>query len=188
MRFSSPALYDLNDEELMVNVRDEDDQKSFCVLFDRYKGRIYQWLYWNCGARAVAEELTQEIFLKVYHARRGYRPQSFRAWIYTIARNQLKDHWKKRGEVLVDDIDQRPVSGFAELMSEEESLILKQEREEIQTAIEELPERQREAITLWLSEDWSYEQMAVMMDCSEQAVKNLIHRAKRELVDWFKEE
>jgi RNA polymerase sigma-70 factor, ECF subfamily len=188
VRFSSPGLYELSDEELMLQVRDREDQKAFCVLYDRYKVNLFQWFYWNTNARALAEDLTQEVFLKAYNHRRSYSPKSFRGWLYTIARHQLIDHFKKKKEVLVDDLDQRLSSGFEELDDVEQQLILKQTKQELLEAIEELSPRVREALTLWLAEEWSYEQMADMLDCSVQAVKNLVHRGRKDLVAWFQEE
>ncbi len=184
VRFSSPALYELTDEQLMMNLKD-DDQKSFCVLYDRYKAPLNQWISWMTGRKAVAEELTQDVFLKVYQQRNHYRPQSFKSWIYTIARNQARDYLRKKQEWLVEDersLEVNPVNDIDDIAHE---LILRQEEAQLRAGIDELSPRVREAFTLWLADEWSFDEIGVMLECSGQAAKNLVHRAKRDLKEWF---
>jgi RNA polymerase sigma factor (sigma-70 family) len=186
VKFSNPALYELTDEELMIKTG-QDDQKSFCVLYDRYKLKIYQFLAWNTGSKARAEELMQDVFLKIYLNRKQYRPQSFRAWIYTIARNILIDWSRKKKEYQFEDDQGYEKHTSDDLLEVQEVLILQQEKRELYEAIDELSPRLKEALTLWMTEDWSTEEMAEILHCSNQAVKNLIHRAKRELYEYFEE-
>lgn len=186
VRFSSPALYELSDEDLM-SLTAKDDQKSFCVLYDRYKARIFNYMTWNTGSKARGEELMQDVFLKVYLKRKDYRPQAFKGWLYTIARNTLIDWSRKKTELLFEDheIDERQVVSDIEPI--DEALIIRQQNKELLEAIDELSPRLKEALILWLSEEWSTEEMSQILQCSNQAVKNLIHRAKRELLDFFDE-
>jgi RNA polymerase sigma factor (sigma-70 family) len=186
VKFSNPGLFELSDEELMTKTA-EDDQKSFCVLYERYKERIFQYLVWNTGSKARSEELMQDVFLKIYLNRRQYRPQSFKGWIYTIARNILIDWSRKKTERLFENEESYEKYAVEDLLEVDEALILRQNKKELLEAIEDLSPRLKEAITLWMTEEWSTEEMAEILQCSAQAVKNLIHRAKRELVEYFDE-
>src|SRR5919109_5632826 len=89
------------DEELMRAYK-AGNAGAFETLYARHRARLYRFVLRAVKARAVAEELFQEIWMRVIEARSRYTPQArFTTWLYTIAHNHLVDHWRKRGLTLV---------------------------------------------------------------------------------------
>src|ERR1043166_287973 len=96
------------DEQLMLAYGDG-DAGAFDTLYARHRGALFRYVLRGVKARAVAEELYQEIWILVIEARKRYAPSArFTTWLYTIAHNRLVDHWRKRAltlvEVEVDDL------------------------------------------------------------------------------------
>ncbi|MGH8709213.1 MAG: sigma-70 family RNA polymerase sigma factor, partial [Burkholderiales bacterium] len=90
------------DEELML-AYGEGDAGAFDTLYARHKGPLYRFVSRSLRDRGVAEELYQEIWMRVIEARGRYTVQAkFTTWLYTIAHNRLRDHWRKRGLQLVE--------------------------------------------------------------------------------------
>ncbi|MGH8721082.1 MAG: sigma-70 family RNA polymerase sigma factor, partial [Burkholderiales bacterium] len=90
------------DEELMRAYR-EGDAGAFDRLYARHKGPLYRFVWRSLRDRSVAEELYQEIWMRVIEARGRYTVRAkFTTWLYTIAHNRLRDHWRKRGLQLVE--------------------------------------------------------------------------------------
>ena len=76
---------------------------AFETLYTRHRGRLYRFVLRSVKARGVAEELFQEVWMRVIEARERYAPQArFTTWLYTIAHNLLTDHWRKKGLTLVE--------------------------------------------------------------------------------------
>src|SRR6267142_6700136 len=89
------------DEELMLAYK-AGNAAAFETLYARHRARLYRFVLRAVKAPAVAEELFQEIWMRVIEARGRYTPQArFTTWLYTIAHNHLVDHWRKRGLTLV---------------------------------------------------------------------------------------
>jgi len=168
---------------------------SFEKLLKKYYPRVLNFICRYGVGRESAEDLTQEVFLKVYHAAAGYRPRSkFQTWLFTIARNaalnsrrdQRRDHvslqdgiGSEEGTMDRQVADERNKTASEILLAEERRLI-------VQAAIDALPENQRTAVLLKRFEDMSYEEIASVMQCSVMAVKSLLNRAKEALQDKLK--
>src|SRR5689334_14520654 len=89
------------DEDLRLAYRDG-YAAAFETLYAKHRGRLYRFVLRGVKSRAVAEELYQEVWIRVIEARERYEPQAkFTTWLYTIAHHQLIDHWKKRGLTVV---------------------------------------------------------------------------------------
>src|SRR6185295_7401960 len=89
------------DEELMAAYRGG-DARAFETLYARHRTRLFRFVLRSIKSRALAEELYQEVWMRVIEARATYAPTArFTTWLYTIAHNQLVDHWRKRGLTLV---------------------------------------------------------------------------------------
>jgi len=176
------AALDL-DTELMVRVR-EGDGASFGVLLDKHRSPVVHFLYRMVQNHAVAEELAQEVFLRVYRSRSTYEPTAkFTTWLFRIAThlalNSLRDGKNERlQERLDDNSSDMPVRQVSDLRpSVEQSLVYQAKLDEVRRAIAALPEKQRAAVLMHKYEEMEYAQIARVLNCSESAVKSLLFRA-----------
>ena len=179
---TAAAALDL-DTELMVRVK-EGDGASFGVLLEKHRSPVVHFLYRMVQNHAVAEELAQEVFLRVYRSRSTYEPTAkFTTWLFRIAThlalNALRDGKNERlQERLDDDSSDMPVRQVSDLRpSVEQSLVYQAKLDEVRRAIAALPEKQRAAVLMHKYEEMEYTQIARVLSCSESAVKSLLFRA-----------
>jgi RNA polymerase sigma-70 factor (ECF subfamily) len=171
------------DAELMLRVK-EGDGASFGVLLEKHRSSVVHFLYRMVQNYAVAEELAQEVFLRVYRSRSTYEPTAkFTTWMFRIAThlalNALRDGKNERlQERLDDDSGSLPVRQvFDRRPSVEQSMVYAAKLDEIRRAISVLPEKQRAAVLMHKYEEMEYSQIAKVLSCSESAVKSLLFRA-----------
>ena len=176
------AALDL-DAEFMLRVK-EGDGASFGVLLEKHRSPVVHFLYRMVQNHAVAEELAQEVFLRVYRSRSTYEPTAkFTTWLFRIAThlalNALRDGKNERlQERLDDDSSDMPVRQVSDLRpSVEQSLVYQAKLDEVRRAIAALPEKQRAAVLMHKYEEMEYTQIARVLSCSESAVKSLLFRA-----------
>jgi RNA polymerase sigma-70 factor (ECF subfamily) len=167
----------------MVRVK-EGDGASFGVLLEKHRSPVVHFLYRMVQNHAVAEELAQEVFLRVYRSRGTYEPTAkFTTWLFRIAThlalNALRDGKNERlQERLDDDSSDMPVRQVSDLRpSVEQSLVYQAKMDEVRRAIAALPEKQRAAVLMHKYEEMEYTQIARVLSCSESAVKSLLFRA-----------
>ena len=179
---TAAAVLDL-DTELMLRVK-EGDGASFAILLDKHRSPVVHFLFRMVQNQAVAEELAQEVFLRVYRSRATYEPTArFTTWLFRIAThlalNALRDGKNERlQERLDDDTGQMPVRQVSDRKpSVEQSMVHQAKMEEIRRAIAALPEKQRAAVLMHKYEEMEYSQIAKVLGCSESAVKSLLFRA-----------
>jgi RNA polymerase sigma-70 factor (ECF subfamily) len=171
------------DVELMLRVK-EGDGASFALLLEKHRASVIHFVYRLVQEQAIAEELAQEVFWRVYRSRASYEPTAkFKTWLFRIAThlalNWLRDEKHERGQERLDDVsthlparqisDRRP--------SVEQELVYSVKLEEIRRAIAALPEKQRAAVLMHKYEEMEYTQIARALGCSESAVKSLLFRA-----------
>ena len=171
------------DVELMLRVK-EGDEASFGVLLGKHRSSVVHFLYRMVQNHAVAEELAQEVFLRVYRSRSTYEPTArFTTWLLRIAThlalNALRDGKNERSqERLDDDTGDLPVRQVSDRRpSVEQSMVYQAKLDEIRRAIMALPEKQRAAVLMHKYEEMEYSQIARVLSCSESAVKSLLFRA-----------
>jgi RNA polymerase sigma-70 factor (ECF subfamily) len=171
------------DAELMLRVK-EGDGASFAVLLDRHRSPVVHFLYRMVQNHAVAEELAQEVFLRVYRSRSTYEPTAkFTTWLFRIAThlalNALRDGKNERSqERLDDDSSDMPVRQVSDHRPTiEQSMVYRARLDEVRRAIATLPEKQRAAVLMHKYEEMEYSQIAKILSCSESAVKSLLFRA-----------
>jgi RNA polymerase sigma-70 factor, ECF subfamily len=172
-----------HDAELMLRVK-EGDGASFGELLDKHRSPVVHFLYRMVQNHAVAEELAQEVFLRVYRSRSTYEPTAkFTTWLFRIAThlalNALRDGKNERlQERLDDDSSEMPARQVSDRRpSVEQSMVHRARLEEIRRAIRTLPEKQRAAVLMHKYEEMEYSQIARVLSCSESAVKSLLFRA-----------
>ena len=171
------------DAELMIRVR-EGDETSFALLLNRHRGPVVHFLYRMVQHQGVAEELGQEVFLRVYKARTSYEPTAkFTTWLFRIAThlalNWLRDGKAEKSQESIDDAadEGRPRELPDRSQTVEQKLVQEARLGEIRAAIEALPARQRSAVLMHKYEEMEYAQIAKALGCSESGVKSLLFRA-----------
>jgi RNA polymerase sigma-70 factor (ECF subfamily) len=167
------------------------DKAAFEALMVKYYPRLLNFIYRFVRNEQEAEDLTQETFIKVYHASWKYSSKAqFKTWLYTIAKNLAlnairknsrtvfsldAEFTDKEGENRQREIaDDNAATADDKAIKDEEALIIKR-------ALSSLPENQRIAIVLLRYESFSYEEIAETMSISVKAVKSILNRAKENL-------
>src|SRR5215475_687708 len=171
------------DAELMLRVKDGDGA-SFGLLLEKHRSAVIHFLYRMVQNHAVAEELAQEVFLRVYRSRSTYEPTAkFTTWLFRIAThlalNALRDGKNERSQERLDaDTSDLPTRQVADQRQTVEQHMVYQARlEEVRKAVATLPEKQRAAVLMHKYEEMEYSQIARVLSCSESAVKSLLFRA-----------
>ncbi len=171
------------DAELMLRVKDGDGA-SFGVLLEKHRLSVVHFLYRMVQNHAVAEELAQEVFLRVYRSRSTYEPTAkFTTWLFRIAThlalNSLRDGKNEKAQERLDDdssgMPGRQVSDRKPTV--EAALVYESRLEEVRRAVATLPEKQRAAVLMHKYQEMEYSQIAKVLNCSESAVKSLLFRA-----------
>jgi RNA polymerase sigma-70 factor, ECF subfamily len=177
------------DVQLMLDVKGGDEQ-SFELLLQRYRTPLVNFLFRMVKNREQAEDLAQEVFIRVYRAREEYVPTAkFTTWLFRIATNlalnSLRDHRHQKLEMSIDapltgdaeDGDERPFEVADKHLTVEQELVEEERKKMIRRAIEKLPEKQRAAVLLHKYQELDYAEIAKILSCSESALKSLLFRA-----------
>ncbi len=176
----------------MLRVREGQDA-AFGELVERYQHRLVSIFVHLVGDRGAAEDLTQEVFLRIYRARNGYEPTAkFSTWVFRIAQNLASNSQRTKGrrnEVQLKTSDSGPlnVRPQEQLLKDKSSLMptrlldRSELQEHVRSAMESLNDRQRMALLLHKFEEMSYEDIAETMEMSPSAVKSLLSRARESL-------
>ena len=176
-----------SDVQLMLDVKAGDDA-SFDFLLQKYRSPLVNFLYRMVRDTATAEDLAQEVFLRVYRARKQYSPSAkFTTWMFRIASNlalnSLRDGRHRQMEISMDQPveigdDEAPAWEVADRRpGVEQELIARDRAARIQRAVAELPEKQRAAVLLHKYQELDYDEIARILECSEAALKSLLFRA-----------
>ena len=172
-----------SDAALMIRVK-EGDSGSFAALLEKHRLSVIHFLYRMVQNQAVAEELAQEVFLRVYRSRSTYEPTAkFTTWLFRIAThlalNSLRDGKNERMQVSLDgEGADAPIRQASDRQPTVEAAMVRQARlEEVRRAIAALPEKQRAAVLMHKYQEMDYGQIAKILNCSESALKSLLFRA-----------
>ena len=179
------------DVRLMVQVR-ADLPGAFETLVERYQNRLLRIMFHLVGNREEAEDLCQEVFLRIYRARKGYRPRAkFSTWLYTIANNLALNHLRSKGRNLGIQFggtaaNSQAVAAIAQQLIGREGTPSTQMRQAeladlVRSALSVLNEDQKLAVLLNKFEEMSYAEIADVMGRSQAAVKSLLARARNQL-------
>jgi len=173
------------DVQLMLDVKAGDDS-SFDFLLQKYRSPLVNFLNRMVRDQATAEDLAQEVFLRVYRARKQYTPSAkFTTWLFRIATNlalnSVRDNRHERMGISLDapaaGEDSTPLELPAREKRVDERMIERDRLEIIRRAIWSLPEKQRAAVVLHKYEEMDYDEIATILECSEGALKSMLFRA-----------
>ena len=180
-----------SDVQLMLDVKSGDDS-SFELLLRKYRAPVVNFLYRMVRDTGAAEDLAQEVFLRVYRARSQYQPTAkFTTWMFRIATNlalnALRDRRHRQMEISIDQSaaaysgdgeNEQPAMEIADRQPTIEVDLIQRDRTDlIRRAVESLPEKQRAAVLLHKYQEMDYDQIARVLGCSESALKSLLFRA-----------
>jgi RNA polymerase sigma-70 factor (ECF subfamily) len=169
------------DAQLMVDFRNG-NEAAFDSLFQKYFPSVVNVVYRYTGDRAGAEDLAQEVFLRVWRSADRYEPSAkFSTWLFTIVTNLCLNEIRnraKRPRLDVDREDMPEPAAADNVFSVEEQAGGTELQSRIRQALDELPDTQRMAVLLSKYENLSYKEIADTMDLSIPAVKSLLSRAR----------
>jgi RNA polymerase sigma-70 factor, ECF subfamily len=169
------------------------EEHAFTTLVERYQVRLLNFIYRTIGDRDRAEDLVQEVFIRVYrHLHRFDRSKKFSTWAYTIASNLAKNELRNRSRhplVLFQSVkknwddDQRPMQ-FEDTVSRPDELYRKRHlRELVEASVARLPEHHRQVFVLRELEGKSYEEIAEITACNLGTVKSRLNRARNSFAE-----
>ena len=186
--------HNLRDEELMLAIQQGDDA-GFNVIVTRHKQRVFNLVFRFMGGMALAEDIAQEVFVKVYLARKNYQQQAkFTTWLYVICRNTCFKAMKKLEGKQQVSFEESSEGTSRETRLEDPQAkdpakeVLKREKaQKIEAAIGKLPEAQRMVLLLRRYDRLPYEEIAEIMGSSVSSVKSLLFRGRVRLKDELRE-
>jgi RNA polymerase sigma-70 factor (ECF subfamily) len=192
----SAHFREMEDSTIMLELS-AGNMAAFDYLLQKYRKPIINFMYRMVHNQAVAEELAQEVFLRVYRSRETYRAEArFSTWLYRIATNlgvnHARDtrHERSASTIYLDepDSDTGTTPDVADATPGAEAYILRRERlNAIRQHVLALPERQRTAVLMHKYEDMDYKQIGDVLKLSESATKSLLFRAYQTLREKLKE-
>ncbi|HEY0970069.1 MAG TPA: sigma-70 family RNA polymerase sigma factor [Gemmatimonadales bacterium] len=176
------------DDTAVVSAFLEGEERAFQELVERYQTRLLNFIYRTIGDREKAEDLVQEVFIRVYrHLHRFDRSKKFSTWIYTIASNLAKNELRNRSRnplVLFQTIrknwqeDDRPLQFEDHTMRPDDLYRKRHLRELVESSVSQLPAHHREVFVLRELEGKSYEEIAEITSTNLGTVKSRLNRAR----------
>ncbi|MCM8797900.1 MAG: sigma-70 family RNA polymerase sigma factor [Candidatus Omnitrophica bacterium] len=184
----------LKDEELLLKAKEKDNE-AFQELHRRYRKKILNYVYRLLGRYELAEETTQETFVRVYLNLERCTAENIAGWIYTIARNLAMNELKKLKQEQTVSLEETIFDGegkkilLIDALADEKTVEPDARRKElenrIQGAINSLPIKYREVIVLCGIQELSYEEAARILNCSVRNVAVRLFRARKMLKELF---
>ena len=159
---------------------------AFEALYARWRGPLYRYFLRQCGHAGQADELFQDVFMRVIGAAAGYEPSPrFTTWLFRIAHNRLIDHWRKTGREPVDPLASSEDGEFGPPAPEEAAPERQAERrqlgEALMAALKELPEVQREVFLLTEEGGLTLEEIATISGVGRETIKSRLRYATAKL-------
>lgn len=183
MTFAGPQD---SDADIHQCLRENRYRDALALLLPRYREKVFRLCVSMLRDRAQAEDVAQDVFMRVWRALSGYAGQaSLSTWIYAITRNAcLSELRKKRAHVSIhmdDDEYDGEVAALSVSDADDSATT------SVSQLLDQLPERYRQAVTLFYMEDKSYEQTAESLGLPLGTVKALLHRARKKLIELTRE-
>ena len=161
-------------------------REAFALLLPRYRDKVFRLTFSMLRNRATAEDITQEILVRVWRALPGYGAQAaLSTWVYAISKNACLSELRKRRPVVSIDDDagsyDAQIAALGSNDADDSATV------SVTQLLDQLPERYRQAVTLFYLEDKSYEQTAASLGLPLGTVKALLHRARKKLTELVRE-
>ena len=173
-----------SDEELMLSYA-AGDIDAFAVLYEKHKGPVFRYMLNLCQHEAIAEELFQEVWIKLINARENYVVSAkFTTYLYRLAHNQFIDHYRKQNVRVVEDLSENMDEFPAQesVVSEpENNLYTKQLEQQFMYALNSLSHEQREVFLLREESNMSLQEIADTLGINHEAAKSRLRYAIKRL-------
>jgi len=176
------AVQTPTDEALMLAYA-AGDNGAFSELYARHRARLFHYLLGQLRDRSLAEELFQDVWQRLIHARAGWKPEAaFATWLFRIAHNRLNDHWRavRHRPPAPEDADARTArladACTPELLADEQA-----QRQRLRVAMAELPQEQQEVLALRLEQELSLEEIGQITGVGRETVKSRLRYAMDKL-------
>lgn len=173
----------MTDEQIMEAVKNGDLQQS-ALLFERYHKRLFNFLARMTLDRSLAEDLTQNVFLRMIRYRNSYRTgHKFQSWIYQVARNVFSDHYQASKNKRQNHMDVEKMGDA--LPDESNSRAIEEQEDILHRSLALLNDEQRELLVLTRFQHMKYEEVAELMETTVANIKVKVHRAIAKLREHY---
>jgi len=166
------------DPKILIQLAKQGDKEAFDLLYDMYFVPVFRYVYFRVDSKTEAEDLVQEVFIRVYKNLEKFqdRNKSPLAYFFTVARNLIIDYWRNKKEKLFDKED--ILTGLPDKNSDPLQLIEKKETQKaIRKEIKDLTPEQQEVIVLKFINGMSNKEIAILLNKTEEAIRQLQCRA-----------
>lgn len=168
------------DDEQLAALAGKGDEKAFEALALRHANRVFRMAWKWCGNRADAEDITQEVFMKLARKMHLYKPSArFTTWLYQVTLNEARDYYRR---------DRRRMNyetQFSQQRGETADPGKGIETAQVRDLLHRLPDEQKEAVMLVVCDGLSHKDAAVILGCAEKTVTWRIFEARRKLKEWY---
>jgi RNA polymerase sigma-70 factor, ECF subfamily len=169
------------DAEIHQHLHTKQYREALALLLPKYRHKVFRFCFGMLGDRALAEDVTQDVFFRVWRALPGYEAQAaLSTWIYAISKNACLSELRKRKPMISIHADEEydpEVTSLAARDRDDSATV------SVSQVLDRLPERYRRAVSLFYMEDQSYEQTAASLGLPLGTVKALLHRARKRLIE-----
>lgn len=164
----------------------KNDQDSFEVLYTDFFTPIYKYVYYRVQDKETAMDIVQNVFLKAFVNKNHIRKDDALKYIYTIARNQLIDHLRKKHAVSFDEFEYFiEQTSDDSILNPENNSIVESNKSFVQKILETLSESQREIISLRYLQELEYAEIAAIVNKSEHSIRQVVSRTLRSLTEKY---
>lgn len=161
------------------------DHQAMASLVSRWQGPVINYFYRSLGSLETAEDLSQQLFVRIYRAAPRYAATAkFSTYLFSIARRLLINEYRRRQRKPLDPVDPSDLQGETE---GREALERMEIEEAFAWALEALPENQKSALLLYKQQELSYQEIAAVLDTTESSVKTWIYRGRQKLKTILKD-
>ncbi len=174
----------MDDDSALVTRAQAGDKQAFAVLYDRHVDAIYRYALLRMPNQELAEDLTEDVFLRALQSLDRYRPQQpFRHWLYRIAHNRVIDESRRRGQrdTSLDHLHEQGWQAAGDEPSPLQAAIRAENVQAVRKALSDMSADEQAVLTLRFVEDLTYQEVAPILGKSEGACRVLLHRALKRL-------
>lgn len=173
------------EENQLIERSRQGDEEAFGALVNKYKTKVFNLAYSFTRNKETADDLAQEIFIKVYYALEKFKFKSrFGTWLYRIAVNHIKDHLRKHGKeriISLEALGKEPSQAENEIQKKENTQEKAERKKLLYRALQSLPEKHQVILTMRDIQGHSYEEIAGILKLSPGTVDSRLHRARKML-------